>query len=79
MSLLNVLLGRNDDDRIKRLEKKVEDLETALLEITFNFKKLTALSLRLGEEVDNLAQHVKSKDKRGSPTVQLKKTDDFYN
>ena len=76
---MNVLLGRNDDGRIERLEKKVEELEAVLLEVTLNIRKLAALSIRLGEEVDNLAQHVKSKDKRGSPTVQLKKTDDFYN
>jgi len=79
MSLLNVLLGRNDDGRIERLEKKVEELEAVLLEVTLNIRKLAALSIRLGEEVDNLAQHVKSKEMRGSPTNQMKKTDDFYN
>lgn len=77
--MLSVLLGRRDDDRVKQLEKKVSDLEAALLEVTYNFKKLTALSLRLGEEVDNLAQHIKSKEKSSIHTSHLKKNDDFYN
>jgi len=80
MSVFSFLFGKSDKKKIEVLEKRVLDLENALLEVTMNFKKLASLSLRTGEELENLAEYVKLREHKGtSRNVSLKKTDDFYN
>lgn len=80
MSIFNFLPGRSDSEKVKLLEKRVDDLESTLLEVTYNFKKLASLSLKLGEELENLVQHVRDREKPAAFSARPKnKPEDFYN
>jgi len=76
----DIFFKRKEDERVKQLEKRVEDLERALVEFSVNFRKLASLSLKTGEELENLLNYVKRNE--GSAKMQVgpsKKSDDFYN
>jgi hypothetical protein len=76
----DVFFKKREDDRVRQLERRVEDLEKTLIDLTSNFRKLASLSLKTGEELENLANYIKRNEKNVSvhfPTT--KKPDDFYN
>lgn len=80
MFLFNAFFRKKEDERVRKLEKRVEDLENALLEFSVNFKRLAALSLKTGEELHGLVEHVSRLERAAMPqSVHNKKTDDFYN
>jgi phage shock protein A len=76
----DVFFKKREDDRVKQLERRVEDLEKALVDLSSNFRKLASLSLKTGEELENLANYIKRNEKNASIHVpSIKKSDDFYN
>jgi len=80
MFIFDVFFRKREDERVKQLEKRVQDLETVVLEMSANFRKLASLSLRTGEELDNLANYIKRRESGVTLSVTpVKKSDDFYN
>lgn len=78
--MFEFLFSKSENQRIKKLETRVNELEAALFETTEMLKRLAALSLQTGRELESLSEYVKLQEKRSKvPSILPKKPDDFYN
>lgn len=79
MSILSILFGTGENQRVKKLEARVKELEGALLEMSEMLKKVASLSLQTGRELEGLSEYVKRQERVSRTATPAKKTDDFYN
>lgn len=70
MSILNLFFRNNSnssDDletRVKTLEERISTLEKAYIELSNITKKISVLSIKTSQELDNLAKFVKEKERK---------------
>lgn len=78
--MFEFLFSRSDSHRVKKLENRVSELETALRETTELLKKIASLSLQTARELEFLTEHVRKIEQRNRPPdLAAKKSNDFYN
>jgi len=67
------------EEKVKALEKKVLELETAYAQLSSVTKKVTLFSIRTSQELDKLVKILQREEREELNTLLEKKTDDVYN
>lgn len=67
------------EEKVKALEKKVSELETAYTELSSVTKKVTLFSIKTSQELDKLVKILQHEEREELNTLLEKKTDDVYN
>lgn len=67
------------EEKVKALEKKVLELETAYTELSSVTKKVTLFSIKTSQELDKLVKILQHEEREELNTLLEKKTDDVYN
>lgn len=67
------------EEKVKALEKKVLELETAYTELSSVTKKVTLFSITTSQELDKLVKILQHEEREELNTLLEKKTDDVYN
>lgn len=73
------LLTNTTTEKIDLLEKKVVLLENALCELSNVTKRVTLLSIKTSQELDNLVKFLQKKEHEELDVFSEKKDNDFYN
>ena len=67
------------EEKVKALEKKVLELETAYTELSSVTKKVTLFSIKTSQELDKLVKILQHEEREELNTLLEKKTYDVFN